>query len=135
MDASTVTERVLDRTKMKTILIVEDNDMNLRLVDDLLRYCGYRTMHSTDGLNVLDLIRKQRPDIIVMDIQLPDMSGEEITRLIKAEVDLCSIPILAMTASAMRGDEERIRASGCDDYMSKPINLAEFSTMVTHLLA
>jgi two-component system, cell cycle response regulator DivK len=124
-----------ERVITKTILIVEDNDLNFKLVDELLRYRGYKTMRSIDGIDVIGLVRKQRPDLIVMDIQLPDMSGEEITRLIKAEVDLCSIPILAMTASAMRGDEERIRASGCDDYMSKPINLAEFSTMITHLLA
>ncbi|MDR3425431.1 MAG: response regulator [Alphaproteobacteria bacterium] len=120
----------IDMNRKKLILIVEDNDLNLKLFRDLLQAHGYATLHTRDGFQVLDLARGNRPDLILMDIQLPEVSGIEITGWLKADEELKTIPIIAVTAFAMRGDEEKIRAAGCDDYLSKPIAVHQFIATV-----
>jgi two-component system cell cycle response regulator DivK len=118
----------------KLVLIVEDNDLNMKLFRDLLEAHGYRTMHTRDGMDVLPLCREHHPDLIIMDIQLPEVSGLDITKWLKAEPDLKSIPVIAVTAFAMKGDEEKIRAGGCEDYLSKPIMVTQFiATVKRHL--
>nr|WP_284361424.1 response regulator [Candidatus Phycosocius spiralis] len=111
-------------------MIVEDNELNLRLFRDLLAAFGYRTIETRDGLQALELARSHRPDLILMDIQLPEISGLDITRWMKADDELADIPIIAVTAFAMRGDEERFREGGCQDYLSKPISVATFIGVV-----
>ncbi|MEM9840019.1 MAG: response regulator, partial [Pseudomonadota bacterium] len=98
-----------------TILVVEDNDLNMKLFHDLLEVQGYNILQTGDGDEAYRLAMKHRPDLILMDIQLPEKSGLEVTREIKAEPELRDIPIIAVTAFAMRDDEERIRSAGCDD--------------------
>jgi two-component system cell cycle response regulator DivK len=115
-----------DSLARKTVMIVEDNELNMRLFRDLLTAFGYRTVETRDGLMALDLARAEKPDLILMDIQLPEVSGLDITRWMKADDELASIPIIAVTAFAMRGDEERFREGGCQDYLSKPISVASF---------
>jgi two-component system, cell cycle response regulator DivK len=110
----------------KTVMIVEDNELNMRLFRDLLTAFGYRTVETRDGLQALDLAREQKPDLVLMDIQLPEVSGLDVTRWMKADDELAHIPIIAVTAFAMRGDEERIREGGCEAYLSKPISVASF---------
>jgi two-component system cell cycle response regulator DivK len=121
------TEQPLAEPKVqKTVMIVEDNELNMRLFRDLLAAFGYRTVETRDGLMALDLARAEKPDLILMDIQLPEVSGLDITRWMKADDELANIPIIAVTAFAMRGDEERFREGGCQDYLSKPISVATF---------
>ena len=110
----------------KTILIVEDNELNMKLFNDLLQAHGYNTLQAKDGRVVVELTRKNRPDLILMDIQLPEISGLEITKMLKADDDLRSIPVVAVTAFAMKGDEQKIRNGGCDGYIAKPISVASF---------
>src|SRR5436189_3720853 len=92
----------------KTVLIVEDNELNMKLFHDLLEAHGYQTLGTRNGIEALDLARKHRPDLIVMDIQLPEVSGLEVTKWLKDDPDLQAIPVVAVTAFAMKGDEERI---------------------------
>lgn len=110
----------------KTVMIVEDNELNMKLFHDLLSAHGYRTVKTSDGRQALDLAREHRPDLILMDIQLPEVSGLEVTSWIKADADLEHIPVVAVTAFAMRGDQERILNGGCQDYISKPITVMSF---------
>lgn len=110
----------------KTVLIVEDNELNMKLFRDLLEAHGYQTVGTRNGVEALDLARKYRPDLILMDIQLPEVSGLDVTRWIKADVELRTIPVVAVTAFAMKGDEERIREGGCEAYLSKPISVGKF---------
>ncbi len=110
----------------KTVLIVEDNDLNMKLFNDLLEAHGYATLKSRSGLEGFELARNHRPDLILMDIQLPEVSGIDIIKLLKEDEELRVIPIIAITAFAMKGDEERIRESGCEGYLSKPISVAKF---------
>lgn len=110
----------------KTVLVVEDNELNMKLFRDLLEASGYDTVETRNGLEAIDLARSHRPDLILMDIQLPEVSGLEVTKWIKEDDDLRSIPIIAVTAFAMKGDEERIRKGGCEAYLSKPISVATF---------
>jgi len=110
----------------KTVLIVEDNDLNLRLFNDLLEAFGYRTIKTKDGRQALPLAREHKPDLIVVDIQLPEISGLEITDRLKKDPALKAIPVVAVTAFAMRGDEQKILAAGCDAYLSKPISVTTF---------
>ena len=123
-----------DTQRKKLVLIVEDNDLNLKLFRDLLEAHGYATMHTRDGFEVLDMVRQNRPDLILMDILLPEVSGIEITGWLKADAELKNIPVIAVTAFAMRGDEEKIRAGGCDDYLSKPIAVHQFISTVRKYL-
>ena len=118
----------------KTILIVEDNELNLKLFRDLLNAHGYETLETRDGLEALELTRKHHPDLILMDIQLPEVSGLEVTKWIKEDEDLKSIPVVAITAFAMKGDEEKIRAGGCEGYIAKPISVTKFIDTVRQFL-
>ncbi len=110
----------------KTVLVVEDNELNMKLFHDLLEASGYGTIQTQSGLEAIDLAREHRPDLILMDIQLPEVSGLEVTKWIKEDDELRSIPIIAVTAFAMKGDEERIRQGGCEAYLSKPISVGKF---------
>jgi len=110
----------------KSVMIVEDNELNMKLFNDLLEANGYRTIKTRNGLEALDLAREHRPDLILMDIQLPEVSGLEVTKWLKEDDDLHSIPVIAVTAFAMKGDEERIRQGGCEAYISKPISVSKF---------
>lgn len=110
----------------KTVLVVEDNELNMKLFHDLLEAHGYEIVETRNGFEAIDLARKHRPDLILMDIQLPEVSGLDVTKWIKEDEELRSIPIIAVTAFAMKGDEERIRQGGCEAYLSKPISIAKF---------
>jgi two-component system cell cycle response regulator DivK len=118
----------------KTVLIVEDNELNMKLFRDLLEAHGYQTAGTSNGYEALDLVRKSRPDLILMDIQLPQVSGLEVTRWIKDDPDLRAIPVVAVTAFAMKGDEERIREGGCEAYLSKPISVGKFIETVRRFI-
>ncbi|MSO85732.1 MAG: response regulator [Rhodospirillales bacterium] len=119
---------------MKTVMIVEDNELNMKLFNDLLQSQGYNTVWSADGKDVLKLARQHRPDLILMDVQLPGVSGVELTRALKADAELKIIPIIAVTAFAMKGDEEKIREGGCDGYLSKPISIPVFLETVAKFI-
>lgn len=110
----------------KHVLVVEDNELNLKLFCDLLKAHGYETTQTRDGREVLDLVRAHRPDLIVMDIQLPHISGLEVIRALKSDEELKGIPVLAVTAFATQGDDDRIRDEGADGYVSKPISVMKF---------
>ena len=122
------------RTMTKTVLIVEDNELNMKLFHDLLDSDGYEVIQTRDGLKALDLARAHKPDLILMDIQLPEVSGLEVTGWIKGDPDLKGIPVVAVTAFAMKGDEERIRAGGCEAYISKPITIQSFLETVKRFI-
>ena len=110
----------------KRVLIVEDNELNMKLFSDLLDAHGYETAQTREGLKAIDMARTFKPDLILMDIQLPEVSGLEVTKWIKDDAELQDIPIVAVTAFAMKGDEKRIREGGCEAYISKPITVASF---------
>jgi two-component system cell cycle response regulator DivK len=118
----------------KTVMIVEDNELNMRLFNDVLDAYGYRTVGTREGLQALELAREHRPDLILMDIQLPEVSGLDLTKWIKADDELAGIPVVAVTAFAMRGDEERIREGGCEAYISKPISVSSFIETVRRFI-
>ncbi|MCB1651304.1 MAG: response regulator [Alphaproteobacteria bacterium] len=118
----------------KTVLIVEDNELNMKLFHDLLKAHGIQTVETNDGRNVVDMARAHKPDLILMDIQLPEISGLEVTKTLKADEDLKSIPVIAVTAFAMKGDEQKIREGGCEDYISKPISVSRFMEVVESYL-
>ncbi|MGH1397960.1 MAG: response regulator [Alphaproteobacteria bacterium] len=118
----------------KTVLIVEDNELNMKLFHDLLEAHGIDTIKAFDGTNVLSLAREHKPDLILMDIQLPEISGLDLTKQLKADEELKPIPVIAVTAFAMKGDEQKIREGGCEDYISKPISVGSFmETINRHL--
>lgn len=119
----------------KKVLIVEDNELNMKLFRDLLQAHEIETIETSNGQNVLELARDEHPDLIIMDIQLPEVSGLEVTKWLKEDEELCSIPIIAVTAFAMKGDEEKIREGGCEDYISKPISVTHFISIVQKHLA
>jgi two-component system, cell cycle response regulator DivK len=114
------------RAQAPLVLIVEDNELNMKLFRDLLAAYGYATVETRSGMEALDLARKHRPNLILMDIQLPEVSGLEVTKWLKDDDDLASIPVVAVTAFAMKGDEQRIRQGGCEAYISKPIAIQTF---------
>ena len=118
----------------KTVMVVEDNDLNMKLFHDLLEAHGYNILQTKDGMEALRLAREHRPDLILMDIQLPEVSGLEVTKWIKEDDDLKSIPVVAVTAFAMKGDEEKIREGGCEAYIAKPISVTNFLQTVAHFL-
>ena len=111
---------------MATVLIVEDNPANMTLAVFLLQSAGHTVLKALDAEAGLALAREQQPDLILMDIQLPGMDGLQATALLKGSELTASIPVIALTALAMKGDEERIRAAGCDGYIAKPMRYQEF---------
>jgi two-component system cell cycle response regulator DivK len=110
----------------KTVLVVEDNDLNMKLFHDLLEAHGYNILQTKDGMEALRLAREHLPDLILMDIQLPEVSGLEVTKWLKEDESLKTIPVIAVTAFAMKGDEEKIREGGCEAYIAKPISVTNF---------
>ena len=118
----------------KTVMIVEDNELNMKLFNDLLEAQDYRIVQASEGTQALSLAKAERPDLILMDIQLPEVSGLTVTKWIKDDPELSSIPVIAITAFAMKGDEERIRQGGCEAYISKPIQVAKFVETVKRYL-
>ncbi|MCF4099895.1 response regulator [Maritalea mediterranea] len=118
----------------KTVMIVEDNELNMKLFNDLLESRGYRTIQTRNGMEALDLAKAHHPDLILMDIQLPEVSGLVVTKWIKEDESLRSIPVIAVTAFAMKGDEERILEGGCEGYISKPISLPHFLQTIENFI-
>ena len=118
----------------KKVLIVEDNELNMKLFHDLLDAQGYDTLQVREGLGALEMAKTHRPDLILMDIQLPEVSGLEVTKWLKEDDELAHIPVIAVTAFAMKGDEERIRQGGCEAYISKPISVIHFMDTVRKYL-
>jgi two-component system cell cycle response regulator DivK len=112
------------------VLIVEDNALNLKLLSDLLEYHGYYVVATGSGEAARRIAEEEQPDLILMDIQLPDFSGIDATRRLKANLKTQRIPIIAVTAFAMSGDRTKIMESGCDDYMAKPFNILELLALI-----
>jgi two-component system, cell cycle response regulator DivK len=117
-------------TPRGTILIVEDNELNLKLLKDVLDFHGYSTVVTGLGAEALDLARQHHPDLILLDIQLPDIAGTEVARRLKADGQTRAVPIIAVTAFAMSGDRQKFLDSGCDDYIAKPFNLQALLALV-----
>lgn len=114
----------------KQILVVEDNEKNMKLFRDVLIATGFRTLEATTGGEAVDLASEHTPDLVLMDIQLPDLDGVEALRRLRANERTATIPVLALTAQAMRGDRERFLAEGFDGYLSKPVNVRELIGVV-----
>ncbi len=119
----------------KHVLIVEDNELNMKLFNDLLEANGYGTIQTRSGVEAVELTRKHKPDLILMDIQLPEVSGLEVIRWLKDDEATRHIPVIAVTAFAMKGDEEKIRQGGCEAYLSKPISVVRFLETVRNYLS
>ena len=119
---------------MAKVLIVEDNLANMKLAAFLLQSAGHTVLSATNAESGLTLARDQQPHLILMDIQLPGIDGLQATLLLKGDDATRSIPVIALTALAMKGDEERIRAAGCDGYIAKPMGIQEFLTAVSAYL-
>jgi CheY-like chemotaxis protein len=117
-----------------TILIVEDNAQNRLLMVDILKVRGYEVLEAHDGAEGIALARAHKPDLILLDMQMPVMDGLEAARLLKADPETRGIKILAVTSFAMKGDRERILAAGCDEYMAKPIDTRQLPLMVRQIL-
>ncbi|MGO8740059.1 response regulator [Rhodoblastus sp.] len=118
----------------KTVLIVEDNELNMKLFNDLLEAHGYATVQTKSGVEAVGLARQHRPNLILMDIQLPEVSGLQVTQWLKDDPELAHIPVIAITAFAMKGDEEKIRRGGCEAYLSKPISVVKFLETVRNYI-
>ena len=125
----------MDNERAKTVLVVEDNDLNMKLFHDLLETQGYRIFQTKDGMDALKQARDHHPDLILMDIQLPEVSGLEVTKWIKEDDNLKDIPVVAVTAFAMKGDEEKIREGGCEAYIAKPISVSNFLETVKRFVS
>ena len=124
----------LPKSVPKRILIVEDNELNMKLLNDVLEAYGYDIVKTDSGAAVLRLARTHRPDLVLMDIQLPDVSGLDAVRQLKADPETKEIPVIAVTAFAMAGDERRALDSGCNGYVAKPIMLREFLATIEEFL-
>ncbi|HEY2558229.1 MAG TPA: response regulator [Caldimonas sp.] len=120
---------------MKTILIVEDNEKNMKLVRDILRHNGHQTIEAATGLDGVRLAHERRPDLVLMDIQLPDIDGIEALNRIRSERALDAVPVIAVSASVMPDDQQKIVTSGFDAFVTKPINLKQFLATVQRFLA
>lgn len=119
---------------MATVLVIEDNPANIKLATVMLRKAGYTVLSAITGEAGLALARSDQPALILMDIQLPGLSGIDVTRLLKHDPSTCAIPVIALTALAMKGDVDRIRAAGCDGYVAKPLRYQElWSIIATHI--
>ncbi len=121
--------------KAKVILVVEDDPKSLKLIRDLLKVSGYKTIEATDGKQGVELAKSKKPDLILMDVQMPVMDGLEATRILKADAVTRNIPILALTSYAMKGDEDRILEAGCDGYLAKPFDIQELLQEVAKYLS
>jgi two-component system cell cycle response regulator DivK len=119
-----------DALPPRRILIVEDNELNMKLLHDVLEAHGYRTLIAREGTTGLELARQHLPDLILLDLQLPDISGLDCVRQLKGERETQAIPVIAVTAFAMIGDERKALSSGCDAYVAKPIVLRDFMAIV-----
>jgi two-component system cell cycle response regulator DivK len=117
----------------KVVLVIEDTETNMKLFQHLLELHGYNVLQATDGIKGWQLARKHRPDLIVMDIQLPEISGLAVARILKEDETMKSIPIIAVTAFALDGDQEKILSNGCDAYISKPVSVPNFIQTVERL--
>jgi len=118
----------------KRILVVEDNELNMKLLNDVLEAHGYGVLSTGEGAVAVEWARQYKPDLILMDLQLPDMSGLEVTRQLKANAETRNIPIVAVTAFAMAGDEKKALDHGCDAYVAKPIVLREFLDLIAEFV-
>ena len=118
----------------KRVLVVEDNDLNRKLFCDVLKASGFEVEPVADGELVLNAARAFAPDLVLMDIQLPNVSGVDLISAIKRDATLADVPVLAVTAYAGKGDEERIRGAGASDYLSKPVSIGPFLAAVKRLL-
>jgi len=119
---------------MGRVLIVEDNELNLKLFCDLLIIQNHEVIMSRDGLNIIEIVTKQKPDLILMDIQLNGVSGMDLIRSLKKNLETKKIPIIAVTAFAMKNDEAKISESGCDFYISKPVSVDHFFSTVKRFI-
>ncbi len=119
----------------KVILIVEDEPKSRILIRDLLQVSGFTTIEATDGKHGVELAKSKKPDLILMDIQMPEMDGLEATRILRADATTGNIPVLALTSYAMEGDEERILEAGCDGYLAKPLDIKELLKIVAEYLS
>ncbi|MGB7342513.1 MAG: response regulator [Phototrophicaceae bacterium] len=119
----------------ETILYIEDNPLNMRLVRKLVQSFGYAMIEATDGITGLDMVETERPDLVLVDLNLPGIDGLEIASILKANPDLAAIPVIALTANAMHGDRERCLAAGCDGYIAKPIARQELRNILARFLA
>ena len=122
------------KSAAKRILIVEDNELNMKLLHDVLEVHGYALVTAGEGAAALALARETRPDLILMDLQLPDISGLDAVRQLKEDGETRHIPVVAVTAFAMVGDEEKALAAGCDGYVAKPIQLLDFLGVVKRFI-
>jgi two-component system cell cycle response regulator DivK len=118
----------------KTILYVEDNELNRRIVRDLLKRTSYRLLEAPDGETSLDIVRRERPDLILMDIQLPRLSGIDVTRRLRSEPITANTPIIAITSFALSGDEQRAKEAGATAYMTKPYSPRDLLALIRSLL-
>jgi two-component system, cell cycle response regulator DivK len=118
----------------KNILVVEDNELNRKLLTDILSFQGHEIIETPYGLDAIRIARELHPDLILLDIQLPDISGFDVARRLKEDTVTCSIPIIAATAFGTNGGEERALQSGCDGYVAKPINVMDFLAMIARCL-
>lgn len=128
-----VAKEARDRSVAKRILVVEDNDLNRKLFCDLLKAHGFAVEPVADGSAALERARQFVPNLVIMDIQLPDVSGLELIEALKADKDLRPIPVLAVTAYAGKGDDERIREAGAEGYLAKPVSIGPFMEAVRKL--
>ena len=117
------------------ILIVDDNEQNRRLARKVLHHAGFRTLEASGGIEGLSLAAEHRPDLVLMDIRMPDMNGTEVLQKLRADEHTAAIPVVALTSSAMKGDRERFLADGFDGYLEKPIRAREFPNQIREHLA
>ncbi len=116
------------------VLVIEDNDLNMKFFVDVLNSMGCEVLQSNDGVDMIAMAEKHNPSLIIMDIQLPIVSGLELTKMLKAKDRTKRIPVIAVTAFAMPGDRERLLESGCDAYLSKPVKLSDFTETVEAMM-
>lgn len=119
----------------RKVLIVEDNHLNMRLIEMILESDNYTLLKATDGQEALDIAAREHPDLVLMDIRLPKLNGLEVARKLKKNAQLSHIPIIALTAHAMKGDREKAIEAGCDSYISKPIDTRQLPKLVANMLS
>ncbi len=124
----------MDRDSLPKILVVEDNRDNREMVVKALRFNGYKVIEAVDGEESIEKARTEKPDLILLDIYLPKIDGYEVTKRLKRDKDLRNIPVIALTAQAMKGHREEALAAGCDGYIAKPINVRELPMQIQHFL-